>query len=852
MSGKVTRLYNDFKPSKYTLSISINPKELQFKGTVTIKGKKTGRPSQRLTFHQSELKFKSATITKHDKKGDQEIEISRINTQNSSQEVRLHSDQMIYSGDYTVTMEFFGNITKPMNGIYPCYPDKGSEDDIIIATQFESHHAREAFPCIDEPEAKAIFDLTIISPEGREVISNTKIKKQSKHDGEIKTEFFDTPVMSTYLLAFIVGKLEYKSLKTKDGVEVRTYATKNNIDHTQFALETAVKCLDYYNDFFGIPYPLEKSDLIALPDFAAGAMENWGCITFREQGLLVDDENTSIFTKQYVAIVVAHELAHQWFGNLVTMKWWNDLWLNEGFASWIEHLAVNHIFPEWHIWTQFTVDETMPALKLDALDNTHPIEAVIKHPDEIRTIFDLISYNKGASIIHMLNKYLGDDNFRDGLRLYLKRHAYKNTVTDDLWNALEEVSKKPVKEFMNAWTSKPGFPLVTVEVSEDKMELSQKRFFLHSKAEDANNTIWPIPLLDGSDIPSIFDKKEMKFNNANSSFIKLNNGQTGFYRVSYNEDHITKLANLILSGEILPLDRLGILSDTFETVKSGTNSSNTLLQLLMSFSKENNAAVWDIIADILGTIKKVMDDDEIRKNMKPFIRKITKEELFRLSWDEKKDEDYLDQILRPTILGLAASADEEETINEINERFEKAKKSEDIHPNIRSIIYGTVARKGSKKEFDKLLKFYTESESSEDRIVIAMALCSFEHDEQIKQSLAMINSDNVRLQDVGHWIAYSFSNRFARKQTWQWMKDNWSWLEANLGKDMSFNRLPVYAANSETSKEFLKEFKSYFDKVSSPSLDRSIKQGIEILEWHIDWQDRDKESIIEYFKKLKT
>ena len=852
MSGKVTRLFNDFKPSKYTLLISVNPKQLQFKGTVTIKGKKTGRPSQRLTFHQSDLKFSSASITKHDKKGDHEIEISRINTHGKSQEVRLHSEQMIYGGEYTVIMEFYGDITKPMNGIYPCYPDKSSEEDIIIATQFESHHAREAFPCIDEPEAKAIFDLTILSPEGQEVISNTKIKKQTKLDGQLKTEFFDTPVMSTYLLAFIVGKLEHKSLKTKDGVEVRTYATKNNIEHTIFALETAVKCLDYYNDFFGIPYPLEKSDLIALPDFAAGAMENWGCITFREHGLLVDSENTSIFTKQYVAIVVAHELAHQWFGNLVTMKWWNDLWLNEGFASWIEHLAVNHIFPEWHIWTQFTVDETMPALKLDALDNTHPIEAVIKHPDEIRTIFDLISYNKGASIIHMLNKYLGDDNFRDGLRLYLKKHEYKNTVTDDLWNALEEVSKKPVKEFMNAWTSKPGFPLVSAEISEDKIKLNQKRFFLHPKAEDKNKTVWPIPLLDGTDTHTIFDKHEMTFDNTNSSFIKLNNGQTGFYRVAYDKKHLIKLADLISSGEILPLDRLGILSDTFETVKSGAHNANTLLDLLMSFSKESNAAVWDIIADILGTIKKVMDNDDIRNNMKPFVKKITKEELSRLSWDEKDDEDYLDQILRPTILGLSASADDKDTIDEINKRFSSAKKSEDIHPNIRSIIYGTIARKGSSKEYDKLLKFYKASESSEDRVVIAMALCSFENEEQINKSLSMINSDQVRLQDVGHWIAYSFSNRFAKRQTWEWMKDNWEWLETNLGKDMSFNRLPVYAANSTTSKEFLEEFRAYFNKVSSPSLDRSIKQGIEILEWHIDWQTRDLKSLVEYFRKLKT
>ena len=759
---------------------------------------------------------------------------------------------MVYAGEYSVNIEFFGNITKPMNGIYPCYPDNDDQKKIIIATQFESHHAREAFPCIDEPEAKAVFNLTIKSPKNLKVISNTTIEKQTAQKEVLTTTFKPTPVMSTYLLAFVIGELEHKSQTTKDGVEVRTYATKQNIEFTDFALSTAVKCLEYYNEFFDIPYPLEKCDLIALPDFAAGAMENWGCITFREQGLFVDEKTTSMFTKQYVAIVVAHELAHQWFGNLVTMKWWNDLWLNEGFASWIEHLAVDHIFPDWQIWTQFTVEETMPALKLDSLDNTHPIEAIIKHPDEIRTIFDMISYSKGASIIHMLNKYLGANKFRDGLRVYLKKHSYKNAETDDLWKALEETSKVSVKDFMHAWTSKPGFPIVKVEVDEQSMKLSQSRFYVHSNPKERHDTIWPIPLLDGSDLPPVMNKQEQTIKLKNNDFIKLNNGQTGFYRVVYDENHMHKLSRLISEGQLLPLDRLGILSDTFETVKSGLNNSTTLLDFMNSFSKENNAAVWDIIADVLGTIRKVMDSENIRKDIKPFIRKITKEELIRLGWEESESDDYFDQMLRPTILGLSASADEPDVIKEILSRFNKATKGSDIHPNLKPLIYSTIARKGSDHEFNKLLKFYEETESSEERVVLAMALCSFEQKHLIQKSQDMINSETVRLQDVGYWIAYSFSNRFGKEMAWDWVKSNWEWLHDNLGKDMSFNRIPVYVANSFTSEEFIKEYKDYFLKIANPSLDRSIKQGIEIMEWHLDWQKRDRKEIEAYLKNIKN
>ena len=306
MSKKVRRLFESFHPTNYAITLDPDRETMHLQGEVTIKGQKTGRPSQRLAFHQHGLKITKASITKHDKKGDHEIPIARINLQNSYDEVRLHTSEMIYPGQYTVQMTFEGEITRPMDGIYPCNFKHDSKQKALIATQFESHHARDAFPCIDEPEAKATFDLTLISPAGETALGNTPVKSQTTNGKKMHTTFETTPSMSTYLLAFVYGEMGYKETKTKRGVTVRAFATPDNVKHLDYAVDFAAKCLDFYDEYFDIPYPLDKCDLVALPDFAAGAMENWGLITFREQALLIDQANSALPMRQYVASVIAH------------------------------------------------------------------------------------------------------------------------------------------------------------------------------------------------------------------------------------------------------------------------------------------------------------------------------------------------------------------------------------------------------------------------------------------------------------------------------------------------------------------------------------------------------------------
>lgn len=867
MSKDVKRLVTQFRPKKYVLDLDVDSEAMRFSGTVIIAGQRAGRPSNRLTFHQNGLKITAAHIIKHDKKGDQEFTVERINHHARFDEVRLHSKEMIHSGQYTVRMEFEGDITKQMNGMYPCVFKHGGKEKKLIATQFESHHAREVFPCVDEPEAKAVFELSLTSPAKETVLSNTPAKSSENIGKRLRTVFEPTPHMSTYLLAFVFGELGYQEAKTKSGITVRTYATPDNVELTGFALDVAVKCLDFYSDYFDIDYPLAKCDLVALPDFASGAMENWGCITFREHALLVDPENTTLATKQYVALVVAHELTHQWFGNLVTMRWWTDLWLNEGFASWMEYLAIDHLFPEWQVWTQFIVDEQQQALKLDALEHTHPVEVPIHHPDEIRTIFDAISYSKGASVIHMLHGYLGKQVFRDGLRHYLLTHSYDNTSTDDLWTSLETISDKPVRSFMDAWTGQPGFPLLAAEITDDEIKLSQKRFFANPKHGAQPEQLWPVPLGVDTNGQTVLEGQEQTLAHAETQALKLNSGQSGFYRVAYNATHVQRLGELIDKGRLEPLDRLGVLTDLFETAKAGRADTLDALHFLKHFKHETDYAVWDSVASAMGGLRLVMDDEELREDIKPFIRKLVQGELDRLGWERREADTHFDRLLRPIILSLAANADHAEIVKKCRSLFTniktvesvkpdlrvtastaKVKRGMDIDPDLRGTVFGTIARLGDKHDFEKLLFLHNNSSLSEERTTLSAALTGFKQKEIIEHALGLIDSKDVRLQDVAYWIAYSFMNRHAKRQSWEWLQRKWSWLEENLGTDLAFYRMPIYVARAFSDEDFIDSYKQFFESRMSPALERSYKQGIELLEWQSAWKKRDLKEVKHFFK----
>lgn len=837
MTKNVKRLFKQFAPTNYKLNIDIDEENMSFSGSVVITGQIKGRPSQRLTLHQKDLKINKASILHIDKKGQKkEIAVDRINLHKNYDEVRLHSEQMIHAGKSEVTLEFSGKITDQMHGIYPCYFEEDGQKKKLIATQFESHHAREVFPCIDEPEAKATFDLTITGNKDSQVIANSDPIKTDKNDSRKTVVFATSPIMSTYLLAWVVGELEYIETKTNNDIVVRAYATKDHIKSTEFALDFAVKTLDFYEDYFGIKYPLTKCDMVALPDFASGAMENWGLITFREECFYVNDQ-TSLHTKQYVAMVVAHELAHQWFGNLVTMRWWTDLWLNEGFASWVEFLAVNKIFPNWNIWDQFLTDEQQRALKLDALDNTHPVEVTVNHPDEIRTIFDTISYSKGASVIHMLNSYLGPDKFQAGLQNYLKKHAYKNTDTIDLWTALEETSKMPVVSFMSKWTNQSGFPILTV----DDNSIKQTRFFVDPD-HNPDKTTWPIPLGVGDRILETKSEKTHKNDIYNSD-------RSGFYRVVYKN---SALDNVLQKLPTLPdIARMSIISDMSEASRAGYASSVDTFKTIEKLDNETSFVVWESMIGFLASVRNGMKNPDIDELIKPYKINLTSKTYEKLGWEHSDKDSHFTKMLRTLVIGVSCSAENPDALEKCQKIYDDfINHKTPIDPDVKSAVLTTVAKHGDNKIFDQLAELHNSSSSSEEKHVLCAAITNFKNEDQIQQALEMIKSENVRLQDIGHWLAYSFSNIYAFDQAWIWLQDNWGWLEKNLGADMSFSRMPIYVANHISHEKQRDDYVKFFDKHKSTSTERAYAQGKELINTKIAWRSRDEKNIVEYLKTI--
>ena len=449
------RLQNFIKPTLYELELTPNLKEFKFSGSVNI-CLELNEETTELQLHTKELRLFSAFCSG---------QIGQINY--GEPVIRITFKNALGIGRHTLQITFSGDINDQMAGFYRSkYTNRNGQSDYMASTQFEALEARRCFPCWDEPNRKAEFILTLNVESHLNALSNMPVKEETQMKSLTKYQFEKTPKMSTYLLAFCVGEFDYIETTTQPegeepSVVIRVYTPPNRQAEGQFALETGKACLELYNKYFKVPFPLPKMDMIAITEFAAGAMENWGLVTYREVDLLIDEKTASPQQKQRVAIVVCHELAHQWFGNLVTMEWWDDLWLNEGFASWMETYSTNKIYPDFNMWTEFTGSQQARALQLDSLKSSHPVQVPIYHAEEVEQVFDAISYSKGATVVQMVEAILGETNFQEGLQLYMQRYQYKNTTTDDLWGAWQEVSGQPITEIMNNWTKQMGYPLIT-------------------------------------------------------------------------------------------------------------------------------------------------------------------------------------------------------------------------------------------------------------------------------------------------------------------------------------------------------------------------------------------------------
>ena len=831
---KVLRLLDTFTPSHYTLTLNLTrAEEKTFSGTVIISGESTGNS---ISLHAKDLTIHSALID------DQPAEFSL----GEFDELRLSRPELP-SGEHTVRIEFSGTITDAMHGLYPCYFTHDGVKKQLFATQFESHHAREVFPCVDEPAAKATYDVTLVTALELTVLGNMPVTESSEKDGALTTTFATTPRMSSYLLAFVIGELHKKTAHTKSGVEVNVWATPAQSEETlNFALDIATRSIDFYNEYFGVPYPLPKSDHVALPDFSSGAMENWGLITYRESCLLADPKLTQESSKRFIATVIAHELSHQWFGNLVTMQWWNDLWLNESFANMMEYVAVDALHPEWRMWEDFATSEVTAALRRDSLDGVQPVQADVNHPDEISTLFDpAIVYAKGGRLLVMVRRLIGEEAFRAGLKSYFEKFAYQNTIGNDLWRELETASEQPIVDLMNTWISQPGLPIVQVEQNNSSEQptatLRQERFFIGD--HQPSDALWPIPLFANQPLDDILTERE-KTLTANGD-VRLNCGLNGHFVTHYDA---TTHEHLLSHIHTLPtLDKICLLQDATLLARAGFENSASLLPLALSLKHETNEKVFDMAAAALAELRKFVDDDTDGKaHLKRISGEFARATFEELGWDERDGESDDDRERRTTALGLMMYSEDRAVLAEAKRRFD-GQSLEELPTEIRSLIISATVRHFETPEMiDSLFQTYQQTPSNDLQADITLGLTATKNPETTQTILTNIKCpDIIRPQDASRWFVYLIRTHESRQLTWDWLKDNWQWVETTFAGDKSYDDFIRYAAIGLTTGNELADFRRFFEPMLNiPALTRTIELGITEIAARVELIERDKAGVL--------
>ena len=828
---KVPRLLDTLTPNHYNLTLDLtHAEEKEFSGTVIISGDST---SESISLHSKGLTIQSATID------NQPAGVSF----GEFDELKL-SQPNLKNGKHTIRIDFSGTITDAMHGLYPCYFTHDGVKKQLFATQFESHHAREVFPCVDEPAAKAEYDLTLITRPGITVLGNMPVQSEEENGDSLTTTFEKTPRMSSYLLAFVIGELHKKSAHTKSGIEVNVWATPAQNENTlDFALDIATRSIDFYDEYFGVKYPLPKSDHVALPDFSSGAMENWGLITYRESCLLADPELTPESSRRFIATVIAHELSHQWFGNLVTMNWWNDLWLNESFANMMEYVAIDALHPEWHMWEDFATNEVTAALRRDSLDGVQSVQADVNHPDEISTLFDpAIVYAKGGRLLVMVRKLIGEEAFRAGLKSYFEKFAYKNTVGNDLWQELESASGQPIVNLMNAWIAQPGLPVISVSNSHDAATLSQERFFIGE--HQPSDALWPIPLFANQPLDvKILDQKETTVSIERP--LQLNCGLSAHFVTKYDESTREYLLKNIT--ELPTLDKICILQDATILARAGFENSASLLPLALSLKTETNEKVFGMAAGALTELRKFVDDnDAARDSLKRISGEFARATFEELGWDEKDGESDDDRERRTTALSLMMYSEDKEVLNEAKTRFDSNKLA-DLPTEIRALIISANVRHFETPEMiENLFAAYKNTPSNDLQNDIAIGLTSTKNPETAEKILANIKDSNIiRPQDASRWFVYLIRTRESRQIAWNWLKENWAWVEDTFGEDKSYDDFIRYAATALLTTNELNDFQQFFEPMMDiPALTRTIKLGITEISARVELIERDKADVL--------
>jgi len=813
----------DISPINYALTFEPNLKKFTFDGTesILIDCKK---PTNSITMNCAELKIKSCQV-----KSSGKVIKSTPKTNEKKEELQIRLEKKI-KGKVTINLEFQGILNDRLLGFYRSKYKQGGKTKYLATTQFEAADARRAFPCWDEPAAKASFEISIIADNKFTAISNMPVKSKKKVGSKTIYKFGKTPVVSTYLIYLGVGEFEYLTGKAGK-IQIRVITTKGNKSKGKFSLELGKKLLVSYEKYFGIKFPLPKLDLIAIPDFAAGAMENWGAITFRETILLYDPNTSSTRTKQFIAEVISHEIAHMWFGNLVTMKWWNDLWLNESFATFMATKFVDKFYPEWDLWNQFVEDAMNVAMGLDSLKTTHPIDVKVNSPAEIREIFDEISYDKGGCVLRMLEHYVGEPNFRKGLKKYLSDFKYKNAEGVDLWNAIGKASRMPVTSMINTWLKQPGFPLVEINQDGNLLKLKQKRYLLEHDKKFSKG-LWSIPLslgLENEISKKLFSKKSLSVKlPKNTIGFVANYGRKGFYRVKYDEGILLDLKMLVDEKRIPEIDRWAIQNDLFSFCVSGDEQVRNYLDFSDAYFDETSYLVSVNVAHNLASLYFRTFDEKFSEEIYEYAVNYFRKILFNVGWDSKKSDKHTDALLRSFAISVLGKMNDNDVTEEALRRYKKFLKSpSSLSPDLVEPICSIAAWNGNTKTHGELTKLYKNAKTMEEKLRFLGAMCGFKDKKLLIKSLDFSQTSEVRSQNMQLPIMKVAANPYGDKVLWPWLKKNWKKINKKVGHgNPLFNRI-VASITLVADDSMEKEIKQFFKKNPTPGTERTQSQTLE-------------------------
>eukprot|EP01135_Chromosphaera_perkinsii_P005100 Nk52_evm11s316 gene=Nk52_evmTU11s316 len=851
------RLPTKVKPISYDLFLDPDLQSFTHSGWVRIQ-LEVLESVNTITLHAKDLEVETSKASLVSLDGGKKIKIKNMKQQKEGDFLIVTLSSQVWADKYELYLEFSGSINDGLAGFYrSSYKDAKGNAKYLATTQFESKDARMAFPCFDEPSMKATFKISIVKDKDEKIValSNMNIVDTvpiEGRDSKVLVNFEKTVKMSTYLVAFIVCEFEYVEQKSpKGGVEVRVWARPEVKVQGEYAAKVAASILDHYSEFFGLHYPLPKADLVAIPDFSSGAMENWGLITYRESALLYDPVKSGAESKQRVAIVVAHELAHQWFGNYVTMEWWSDLWLNEGFASFVEFIGANHVEPDWRMWDQFLNDQLFRAMHLDSLKSSHPVMAEIKDPDEIGSMFDTISYSKGASIIRMLHGFMGQKDFQAGLAFYLDTHKYGNAVTDDLWSSLSSNSSLDIKKIMDSWTQQRGYPYIEFEKSSGVL---QQHAFSVSIDRAQDNVVWSVPvtyITDSNPDPQMVwlnsrsSHTEIKY----GKWIKFNVNTEGYYRVFYSKEQLAALGKALLSPTESKLfsasDRAGLVSDVFNMVRSGKMSLDEALDFSSFLVNEKDFVVWDTAIGEFDYIDMLLKSNESYGMLKDYFSSILKNIFEQVPWEDTSD--HLMKMKQNIIPRFACAVGYSKCVEKAKAIYTKLMKKEhvDIVADVSGSVYNIGVEKGGEAEWQYAWELFESTDVAYEKRRLIGALAKAREPYLLEKYLVFsLDETKVRSQDTISVIAAVARNNIATDMVWRFFQDNYDVLLGRYGKtSFSFASLIKSVSYRFASQREYTDFAEFFLQRETGTGKSAVKQQLDYIDSNTEWIENNLDAL---------